>query len=218
MGIHSQPVAALRDGCLDHSSTGVLLLADQMEFGQCSTVGDTRHRLCHLQRRCQQAALADREVGGVAIKDPAFLVFEHPLVVGNQPGRLADERQTGARSKAKLSRKAEENRRSGLDADLIEPGVARAGDGALHVDVTLGRLRPVVENVVADSDGGRAVNGRILGDHAVVERCESDDRLVGRCRWIGRLKGTAMQWSGGIFIELLELRIVDAGNKAVEVE
>ena len=123
--------------------------------------------------------MADGEVGGVAVEDAAAFVFHHPFVIGDQAWGFADEGESGAFAEAEAAGEGEEVGGAGVDADLVEPGVAGAGDGAADGDGAFGGFAPVVERVVADADGGGAVDGGIGLDRAVVEGGEGDDGFEG---------------------------------------
>ena len=145
-------------------------------------------------------------------------MFEHPLVARDQAGAFADERQPAALAETEATGETEEGGRPHVDANLIEPGVARAGDRALHVDRALGVFIPVVERRVADVEGGRAVNFRGLRHLAVVERGERDDGFEGGGRRIGRLERPAEKRLRRVRFERFEIGLVDAGDEIVQVE
>ena len=155
----------------------ILHLTDQMQLRQSATIGNARHRLCHLQRRSEQTALTDRHVRRVPVEDPPPLVLEHPFVVGHQSRSLANQRQARALAESQLPGKIQKRRRSHLDPDLIEPRVTRARQGPLHIDRSLRNLRPVVKHRPPNTNGCGTINRRGLRHHPVVERGQRHHRL-----------------------------------------
>ena len=216
--IDPQQVLTLGNGRLDNTRAGVLDLPDELQPGQGPTIGDARHGLGDLQRRGQQTALTDGKIRGVARENAALFVFQHPLVIRHQARAFPHQWQPGVAPEAETPRQTQESLRANVDAHLIEPGVAGSRERPLHIDRTLGNLRPVVKGGIADGDRRRTVDGGELTHRPFVQSGQRDDRLEAGRRRIGGLKRPAEQRLGGVGLQRLEVEVVDPRDEAIQIK
>ena len=171
-----------------------------------AAVGQRRHRLAHLDGGDFQIALADGKVRGVAVVELALVGALHVLAVGHETRRLVAQRQARLAPEAEAAGVVDDLFRPGLDADLVEPGVAALGQRLDEVQVARVGLLPVVEEDVADVHARRAGELVVLVDGVAVERRRADDDLERRTRRVAGPEGARDERDVRVVVEPVEVR------------
>ena len=117
---------------------------------KCTAIRDDRHRLGHLQRSDLGVALADGKISDIAVQNSAAVGDLHVLIVRNAPFDLAANRDSAFRTKSELEGPIDNRLRTGLDADLVEPGVARFCQRLDKIEGATVAFFPIVKSDIAD--------------------------------------------------------------------
>ena len=127
-------------------------LLDESRLVKGAAVGHDRHRLRHLQRRNLGIALPDGKIGDVAIQQlPAMCCF-HIGVVRNAAFHLAANRYSAFGAEAESLCPIDDRLSAGLYTHLVEPGIARFGQGLNEIEEATIAFLPIVKRQVTDLD------------------------------------------------------------------
>ena len=202
-------------GSVNDIGVAVLNLLDELEPGQVA-VRHAGHHVRHLEGRDQQRSLADGKVGGVSGHEIPLVVADHVVAGGHQAG-IVRNGQPGALAKSEGAGRIHQGFRSQLEPHLVHERVVGHRQGADAVDVPQGRLAPVVENVVADRDGCRAVDLRIFRDLVVFQGAGHRQHLEGGGGGVAPLEGACAQRSGGVVAQGIVILLGYVRNEHVRV-
>jgi hypothetical protein len=125
-------------------------LLDETGLVKIAARGEGGHGLGHLERRDQNVALADADIGDIALEDAAFVDAEHVVIIRHVTGGFGFDGKTGAASESEQSGPLHDGLAAGFEADLIEVSVAGLGHGLLEIEHPGAFFFPVAEDDVAD--------------------------------------------------------------------
>ena len=124
----------------------------------------------------------------------------HVFVVRDASFRFAPQRNPTLRAETELERPINDRLGANLNADLVEPGIARFCQRLDKIERTAVAFFPIVKGEIADLNSRDALIEIVRVNRAGFERSDSNRNFESRARWIGRPKCARKKWKIGIVL------------------